>query len=421
MRVEGKGTSHLGLLPLRGLAKRTWRPLDAFRGFYGWSRGRIQALDVAVDAMMKRKTRGTVRKDMPGHHQVGTAPRLLRTFWYVLDCGWQRPRPRGRPVGRCCWSLWAEHPLRPSSTWLSDAGNANALLDMMDKPEYYGDDQQEHMLTALSRITYHMKRQKGETWREFFTRWEGAMRKVHHHHINLPSDYEGFLMINGLQLSEPDTRAMLNFTRGCIKPASIKEWLRKNETKLAASELGSERNKTNKVFYAEEVTENDFYQETADDSDKEIEILESYLTDLQPGEEIKNDEVLEEEDAAEILATIIKQKKTYKESMREKKERESCQEAMDSPVEGPKAEARDKVSWSQDSTRSPLRRSRDVPGATTAEWLDIGNVNVRCQPRVPAERWMTPTTWRPLRRQTKRCSWASWNFNQPKLTWATVR
>ena len=212
--------------------------------------------------------------------------------------------------------------MRPSSTWLSDAGNANALLDMMDKPEYYGDDQQEHMLTALSRITYHMKRQKGETWREFFTRWEGAMRKVHHHHINLPSDYEGFLMINGLQLSEPDTRAMLNFTRGCIKPASIKEWLRKNETKLAASELGSERNKTNKVFYAEEVTENDFYQETADDSDKEIEILESYLTDLQPGEEIKNDEVLEEEDAAEILATIIKQKKTYKESMREKKERE---------------------------------------------------------------------------------------------------
>jgi len=36
----------------------------------------------------------------------------------------------------------------------------------MNKPEFYGDDQQEHMLTALSRITYHMKRGKSETWRE---------------------------------------------------------------------------------------------------------------------------------------------------------------------------------------------------------------------------------------------------------------
>ena len=91
-----------------------------------------------------------------------------------------------------------------------------------------------------------MKRQKGETWREFFTRREGAMRKVRDHDINLPSDYEGFLMINGLQLSEPDSRAILNFTRGCTKPASIKEWLRKNETKLATSELGSEKGKINK-------------------------------------------------------------------------------------------------------------------------------------------------------------------------------
>ena len=212
--------------------------------------------------------------------------------------------------------------LAKDAAWLADANNANTLLETMDKPEYYGDDQQEHMLTALSRITYHVKRQKNEPWRDFFARWEGARRKVNQHRINLPLDYEGFLMINGLQLSEADTKALLNFTRGCIKPSSIKDWLRKNETRLAASELGAEKAKVNKVYFAEDVLEKDPYDETGDEVDQEIEILENYLTDLQDGEEIAEHDVLEEEDAAEILAMMLKQKKTYKESLREKKEKE---------------------------------------------------------------------------------------------------
>ena len=54
----------------------------------------------------------------------------------------------------------------------------------------------------------------------------------------------------------------------------------------------------------------------------QIEILENYLTDLQADEEIAEDGVLKKKDAAEILATMIKQKRTYKESMREEKEKE---------------------------------------------------------------------------------------------------
>lgn len=37
-----------------------------------------------------------------------------------------------------------------NQTWLADLRNAEILLDEMDKPEYYGDDKQEHMITALS-------------------------------------------------------------------------------------------------------------------------------------------------------------------------------------------------------------------------------------------------------------------------------
>ena len=135
--------------------------------------------------------------------------------------------------------------------WLNDPRGAERLLEEMNKPEFYGDDQQEHMLTALSRITYHMKRGKNETWREFFSRWDVALRRVHDHKISLPEEYEGFLMINGLQLTETETKNMLNFTHGCIRPRSIKEWLRKNETKLSASELGADRKKTNTNYHTE--------------------------------------------------------------------------------------------------------------------------------------------------------------------------
>ena len=56
----------------------------------------------------------------------------------------------------------------------------------MDKPERFGDDQQEHMLAAMSRITYHLRRQKTESWREYFAKWDNAIRKVQQHKIVLP-------------------------------------------------------------------------------------------------------------------------------------------------------------------------------------------------------------------------------------------
>ena len=85
--------------------------------------------------------------------------------------------------------------------------------------------------------------------REYFAKWDKAIRKVQQHKIVLPPEYEGFLMINGLQLTESDTKALLNYTHGCIKPNSIKSWLRKNETKLSASELGADRKRTADAFH----------------------------------------------------------------------------------------------------------------------------------------------------------------------------
>ena len=49
----------------------------------------------------------------------------------------------------------------------------------MDKPERFGDDQQEHMLTAMSRLTYHLRRQKTES--------EGILRQVGQRHSKGPT------------------------------------------------------------------------------------------------------------------------------------------------------------------------------------------------------------------------------------------
>ena len=90
----------------------------------------------------------------------------------------------------------------------TDPKGAEKLLEDMNRPEHYGDDCQEHMLAAMSRITFHLKRQRGEHWRDFFARWETAQRKVHEHKIRLPEAYEGFLVINGLQLSDQEVGAV---------------------------------------------------------------------------------------------------------------------------------------------------------------------------------------------------------------------
>ena len=64
------------------------------------------------------------------------------------------------------------------------------------------------------------------------------MRKVKEHGVTLPEKYVGFLLVNALQLSEGDINALLNYSRGSIMPADVKEWIRKNETKLQLAHGG---------------------------------------------------------------------------------------------------------------------------------------------------------------------------------------
>lgn len=76
------------------------------------------------------------------------------------------------------------------------------------------------------------------------TRWDTAERKVREHEVKLPQEFLGFLMVNALQLDSEKTKLLLNYTKGALTVADVKEWLRIHETDLDLSHLGTEKKKS---------------------------------------------------------------------------------------------------------------------------------------------------------------------------------
>ena len=212
--------------------------------------------------------------------------------------------------------------------WMQNPDNGEELINTMDKAEYFGDDRDEDLLSALAKVTFHVRREKQETHRSFFNRWETAMRKVVEHQVLLPDKYKGFLLVNALTLSEVEIKAMLNYTRGSILPMDIKDWLRKHETKLQVSQVGLDSKKSGTSSRAS--TNYFIAEEETDDEDEEVHSLEAALQELHDGEypgdhsNVAEDEVqvLEEQEAAEILNTILTKKRSFIQTQKAKKMKE---------------------------------------------------------------------------------------------------
>ncbi len=220
--------------------------------------------------------------------------------------------------------------LARDSAWMESATNGDDLLAMMDRSEYFGDDKDEDLLGALAKITYHVRRERGESHRDFFNRWETAMRKTREHNVTLPEKYTGFLLINALALSESDIKAMLNYTRGSILPPDVKEWIRKHETKLQVGQVGLENNKKSSSVATSKTSSNYFMDEEETDQDEEVFALEAALRDLHDdgGNEGSlsgppdDDSTLEEHEAAEILSTMLMKKRSFLQTQKAKKVKE---------------------------------------------------------------------------------------------------
>ena len=170
--------------------------------------------------------------------------------------------------------------------WMESDRNGEELLEFMDLPENFGDDRDEDLLSALAKVTYHLRRNKDESHRQFFNRWEQAMRKVKEHGVTLPEKYVGFLLVNALQLSEGDIKALLNYSRGSISPVDVRDWIRKHETKLQLAHVGVDRKSGSTSTKSSTASANYIVNEPYDpEIEEEINMVEDALRDLQGDED----------------------------------------------------------------------------------------------------------------------------------------
>lgn len=216
--------------------------------------------------------------------------------------------------------------LAKDNSWMTSDQNGEELLRLMDLPENFGEDKEEDLISSLARITYHLRRGRDETHRDFFSRWDQAMRKVNEHKIYLPETFVGFLMVNALAMGDSDIKSLLNFSRGSIRPADIRDFVRKHETKLQVSQVGVDRKTTTSrtSSSAHFVT-----TDSLDQDEEEIHAVEEALRDLRDEDDGNDDglddesTILEEHETAEILSTLLAQKKkTYTQTLKAKKQKE---------------------------------------------------------------------------------------------------
>ena len=50
--------------------------------------------------------------------------------------------------------------LAKDTKWMQSDTNGEELINMMDLSEYFGDDRDEDLLSALAKVTYHVRREK---------------------------------------------------------------------------------------------------------------------------------------------------------------------------------------------------------------------------------------------------------------------
>ena len=201
--------------------------------------------------------------------------------------------------------------LAKDSRWMKSETNGEELIQMMDTKELYGEDAREEMLASLVRVTYGLRRAKGEDHRIFLSKWDNAVRKLSEHQIVLPPDYLGFLLTMALKLGSEETKLLLNFTQGRLTQKVVKEWLRVHETNLDLTKSASLRapeKKSNTILLTEEDAILDYAEEPEDDGDLEIFLNAIHALDDEDEGPVPEDsgQVFDEDEVKEGLSAMIK-------------------------------------------------------------------------------------------------------------------
>ena len=199
--------------------------------------------------------------------------------------------------------------LASDDAWLGDPDNGLKLVQLMDSKDYYGEELRESLLAACSRLTYHLRREKGDTARSFLTKWENSERKLRDHGVVLPEDYLGFLLVNALQLDSERIKLFMNYSKGSLKVADVKAWLRIHETELDMSVLGNDKKKSKHTYLMETEIQHLEPEEDYQTEDEPVEMLLTALQNFEENDAEENPVELTESEAQELLMTMVKEHK----------------------------------------------------------------------------------------------------------------
>ena len=191
--------------------------------------------------------------------------------------------------------------LAESDEWMDDHQNGQILLDEMSKPNNFGREDIESLWSALQKLFFTKLRLDDDDMVSFRTRFEESVRKVKKHGVELPSEALGFLFLKQMRVDSTTLERIITMTNGNLKLLEVMTAARK--LKMCLMEDVDDKKKAPPVWLQEEEHMDRSSPMEGEAMDEELEILENALHELD-GEQ----EVLNEDEARDVLMNLIKQK-----------------------------------------------------------------------------------------------------------------
>lgn len=191
--------------------------------------------------------------------------------------------------------------------WLEATNNGEQLIDLLAKPEYYGKEELESLYHAMHKLFYSELRRADDDLPSFRSRFEQAVRKVKKHHVDLPPEALGFLFLRQAKVSGESLERLVTLTNGDLKLDAVVDGRRRLKMKLMEDESTSSKSRHLWVSDMQDDQGENVGDDVTVTHDDEIDVLEQALADLD-GEETAP--AVTEDDAREIMMTLIKQKVT---------------------------------------------------------------------------------------------------------------
>lgn len=245
-----------------------------------------------------------------GSREVGVFEeyRLRAKLWLAttnLDGRSKGPRLMQALTGRAFESV--KHMV-DDEAWMSSSSNGDQLLDLLNKPEYYGREELESLYLAMNKLFYSELRKAEDDLPSFRSRFEEAVRRIQKHRVQLPQEALGFLFLKQAKVNGESLERLITLTNGDLKLNAVVDGMRRLKMKLFDD--GDETSVKKKPLWLQDIAEEQpEYTGAGDDhiaEDEELNMLEDALNELE-GEELPGQEI-SEDGAKEVLMTLIKQR-----------------------------------------------------------------------------------------------------------------